>query len=393
MRILLLSNSYRPVIGGLQTVAHSLSKELRHRGHDLRVVTNRHPRNLPNWELFDQVPVHRWFFLTPSGDYLRRGRPDLFLASFYFYPSVLLRLQRLMRTFRPDVINVHFPDSQVPFIMWLRRRFDFQLVVSLHGHEVVRCLGREETARSEKSTGDTNSSQPLFLDLQSILRSADAVTACSRHLLDRAIELEPSVAEKGYAIHNGIDPELYCSRSSYSHPRPYILAFGRFSYEKGFDMLLQAFAQVAVDQPDVDLILAGDGEEQRALLSQAGKIKLNGRVIFYGPATKEEVVRLLNGCLFVVVPSRRETFGIAALEAMASGKATVATRVGGLPEFLDESSNCLVEPSIEGLARGLCEMLRRRDELAVMGKRNRNGAAQRTWSRVVEQYLQTYRCS
>src|ERR1051326_9008917 len=137
MRILLVPSSYPPRLGGVETVAHSLAKELMHAGHDVRVVTNKYPRSLPARQEIDGVSVHRWLFLKPQLQRLIR-RPDLFLASLYFNPSTLLKFARLVRRFRPDVINVHFPDSQIPFVLWLRRRFSFRLGVSLVGGEIGR---------------------------------------------------------------------------------------------------------------------------------------------------------------------------------------------------------------------------------------------------------------
>ena len=82
--------------------------------------------------------VRRLLFLNPWRSLFRSRRPDLFLASLYYGPAVRACLQTLMREFRPDVVNVHFPDAQIPFVHWLRRRFRFRLVASLHGNEVAR---------------------------------------------------------------------------------------------------------------------------------------------------------------------------------------------------------------------------------------------------------------
>src|SRR3954451_16666140 len=98
MRILLLSNSYPPVLGGLQTVAHAVARHLVGRGHQVQVVTNRYPRSLPEYEVIDGVPVHRWLFLTPRWTTLRQGRADLLLASLYCYPSTRRRLVSLARS-------------------------------------------------------------------------------------------------------------------------------------------------------------------------------------------------------------------------------------------------------------------------------------------------------
>lgn len=227
--------------------------------------------------------------------------------------------------------------------------------------------------------------------LRAILREADGVTACSGWLLGKAIELEPSVAAKGQVIHNGVDLARFQESATYSHPRPYILAYGRLTYDKGYDLLLDAFAQVVVNNPSIDLIVTGNGEEEAHLRQQAASLGIGERVSFWGRATPDEIAQLLNGCLFAVVPSRRETFGIVALEALAAGKPVLATRVGGLPEVLGEGDGVrLVDATPEALAEGLGDWLARQDELPLYSAANRQRAARFTWERTVEDYLAVY---
>jgi len=330
MRILLVPSTYPPVLGGVQTVTHNLAKHLVQRGHEVQVVTNRYPRSLPAQETLDGISVRRLLFLLPNLNSLRQRRGDLFLASFYFYPLSLWRLRNLVRGFRPDVVNLHYPANQTSFVMALRHWFQFRLVVSLHGGDIDRA------SLNGSGGNDESSASVATRRLQLILREADAVTACSKPLIDRAIGLEPSIAGKGHIIHNGIDPKRFLDKTSYPHPRPYVLAFGRLTYQKGFDMLLDAFAQAESVSRKLDLIIAGEGEEQNALTERALRLGLGQRVHFLGRATPENVVRLLNGAAFVVVPSRSESFGIAALEAITAGKPVLATKTGGLATFLTE---------------------------------------------------------
>lgn len=351
MKVLLLTSSYAPVLGGLQTAAGALARNLLAMGHEVQVVTNRYPRSLPGREIVDGVSVKRWQFLWPSWQDLRRGRLDLFLASLYYGPSVRVRLRRLLASFRPDVVNIHFPDGQIPFLLGLRDRFGFRLVVSLHGHDVERFTLNTDGGLDSR-------------ELRALLREADAVTACSRYLLESAGSLEPSVNGKGAVLYNGIDPERFQDTTPYLHGRPYLFAMGRLTYTKGFDLLLEALSRPEVSAYGVDLILAGEGEDRPALEEQARRLGLEGRVHFHGRASQEEVVRLLNGCRLLVVPSRVEPFGIVALEGLAAGKRVLATRVGGMNEFLaafaaqsrhPSEAGCvrLVEASAEALAEGL----------------------------------------
>jgi len=377
--MLLLPNAYPPRLGGLETVVHTLAQHLLGSDHQVQVVTQRYPRPLPAREILDGVPVQRWLLLDPELGDLRRGRADLFLASLLAQPVARWRLDRLVRAFQPQVVNVHFPDHQTPLVLWLRQRCAFRLVVSLHGDEVLRWT------RGDRRPGSDNRELER---LRKLLREADAITACSRYLLDQALGLEPTVAVKGHVIHNGVDLQRFTIATAFEHPRPYLLAIGRLSYVKGFDLLLAAFARVAGAYPSLDLIIAGDGEERAALAARASALDVAERVRFPGRVTPDEIVRLLNGCQFLVVPSRRETFGITALEALAAGKQVVATRVGGLPEFLTEPANYLVPPTVEGLAVGLAALLGQpAEQRPTHSQANRRLAARFAWPKVAEAYL------
>lgn len=374
MRILLLTSSYAPVLGGVQTVTQALARNLLAQGHEVRVVTNRYPRRLPGHEIIDDVSVERWQFLRPSPRYLRKGRLDLFMASLYYGPRVHSLMGRLLASFRPDVVNVHFPDAQIPFVLAFRRRFPFRLVVSLHGHEVERFTANGEC--NEDSRG-----------LRALLSEADTVTACSRHLLRSACRIEPSIQAKGVVLYNGIDPERFADTKPFYHPNPYVFAMGRLTQKKGFDLLLEALARI---DASVDLILAGEGEEAASLQEQARRLGLERRVHFYGRASQEEIVRLLNGCRFLAVPSRTEPFGIVALEGLAAGKRVLATRVGGMAEFLGQagadSGIVLVSPTVAELAKGLRAQLSRPLEAGEGAKRSAHVRNECSWHRVAQRY-------
>jgi glycosyltransferase involved in cell wall biosynthesis len=262
----------------------------------------------------------------------------------------------------------------------LRKKFSFRLVVSLHGDEILKWFDEEGLFVSTEKR--LNEIRPLI----SILKEADAVTACSGYLLEKAIELAPEVRPKGYVACNGVDLERFEKKTRYLHTKEYCLAYGRLIYRKGFDLLIDAFLNIARKYPDLDLILAGEGEQGQALETQVSKLGLEDRVVFFGRAQPEQVVDLLNGCRFAIIPSRNEPFGIVALEIMAAGKAMVATRVGGLPEFVDEAVNPMVCPSVKGLAGGM-EKLLLVNNLEMIGLRNQKAVRELSWEKTGEDYF------
>lgn len=262
-----------------------------------------------------------------------------------------------MQEFRPDAVNVHFADSQIPFILWLDRFFDFRLVVSLHGDDVERWF--KIRSDEETATNISNRSRQLFSEL---LSRADAITTCSRYLLGQTQHISPSVEHKGMVIHNGINPERFYNRQRYFHSHAYIFACGRLTHDKGFDMLLTAFTRLAdEDEYDsLDLLLAGDGEEHPPLYRQSRQSGRSERINFLGRVSSSEIIELLNGASAVIIPSRRESFGIVALEALAAGAPVVATAVGGLTELVtpaEQNLTWLVSPTVEGLTQGIREAL------------------------------------
>ena len=358
MRVLLLSASYHPVLGGLQTVTRQLARGLVAAGHQVKVVTNRYPRSLPGRDTVDGVEVERWPLLASPASAWKAGRVDLALAATVYNPAAVVRWGRLLTRFQPDVVNVHFPEARLASLLRLRGRLPFRLVVSLHGDEIERWFKHPKTESSEAI-------QNLDL-MRGLLRSADTVTACSQYLLNRASELEPSISPQARVIHNGIAPSRFAAREHYAHPRPYLLAYGRQTHKKGFDLLLRAFALVANQVPQLDLLLAGEGEERQPLVDLRDTLGLQSRVTFFGRAKPEEVIQLLNGCRLAVISSREEPFGIMALEVLASGRSLVATRVGGLPEVVaaatlnDVASNVeWAEPEPRDLANALLRALSR----------------------------------
>lgn len=370
--------SYPPILGGVQTVAHTLARGLAGRGHRVRVITKRYPRTLPARELLDDITVDRWLLLKPSRHDIQHGRIDLFAAACGSYPVRLLALGWLMRSFRPDIVNIHYPEAQIPFVLWMRERFRFRLVVSLHGYEIEHYFGIGRSAGPPEATA-----------LRRLLRSADAITACSRYLLDLAVRLEPTAAQKGTVIYNGIDAARFQDTTAHDHPRPYILAYGRLSFQKGFDLLLDAYARTIAQGAQLDLILAGEGEERAALEAQARRLGIDQRVYFFGRANQQQVVQLLNGCTFLVVPSRWEPFGIVALEGLAAGKPVLATNVGGLPEVLGGVNSQLAQPNVDTLAEQLMEWVCY-PELDRCSQVARGYAEMFSWSHAIDRYLSVY---
>jgi glycosyltransferase involved in cell wall biosynthesis len=122
-----------------------------------------------------------------------------------------------------------------------------------------------------------------------------------------------------------------------------LLALGRFDErDKGFDVLLQAMSMLHRQGVSARLMLAGDGRDRQSLLRRRAELGLEGIVDM--PGWIEDVRSAMAGADALVLSSRRETFGLVLLEAMAMGLAIVSTRCDGAAEVVDEGCAFLAEP-------------------------------------------------
>jgi glycogen(starch) synthase len=226
-----------------------------------------------------------------------------------------------------------------------------------------------------------------------ILRRADVVTGCSTNAL---LGLGPyGVTQKPpVVIPNGADfGELGLTAARTPHARPYIFAAGRHVWEKGFDVLVRAFAQLAPKYPDLDLIIAGDGPDRASLMSLAEQLKVAYRIVFPGMVDRAGMMTYNHYCRFHVCPSIEEPFGIVIAEALAASKAVVASRVGGIPDFIDDGRTGLLVPpnDVDALSNAMQRLL---DQPALAGTLANAGAAlvreRYSWDSIGGRYLSLY---
>ncbi len=374
MRILQVAARYFPHRGGLESVVYHLSKELQLQGHSVCIITNRYPRTLPVREIIDGIPVTRLHFIQPHWSFLRSFRLDLFLAGLFYRWWTDYLLKRIIQEFQPDVINSHYLSEPAEFIERRIHREGIPWVISLHGGDV---------------DGEPLIGKPQMERFHRIACFAGRLTACSASLAKQAIALEPAIANKIQVIHNGVDVDLFSKAPSVDPPMPYILALGQLVQHKGFDVLIDAFALVSKKYREVNLIIAGEGEFRSELEGHIKENALEGRVTLTGKVDSAKAASLMAGSLFLAMPSRREPFGIVALEGMAAGKCVLATPVGGIPEFSPCPPNRMISPDLSLWVQALDDWLSHRDQLD--GSANVKIAKEHSWQFVAQQYLQVYR--
>jgi glycosyltransferase involved in cell wall biosynthesis len=284
-------------------------------------------------------------------------------------------MDRWMREFRPDVVNLHYLGSPASFLYRSWQKQPFPLVVSLHGGDV---------------DGEPIQSQSKMDRFLRVSKAANAVTACSQFLASQAEELNPALTGKIQIINNAVDSDRFASATPADLGFPYILGVGQLSEHKGFDLLVRGFALIADKYPNVKLVIAGHGDQRGTLETLVAKESVKERVVFTGKVDEGTVASLMKGCLFLAVPSRREPFGMVALEGMAAGKIVLAAQVGGIPEFLPIPPNSYVLPDESSWRDALDNAFQTLEKDRFAGTENQITASRFSWQKLTENYLKVY---
>ncbi|MEK7859329.1 MAG: glycosyltransferase family 4 protein [Elusimicrobiota bacterium] len=226
--------------------------------------------------------------------------------------------------------------------------------------------------------------------LRRLLAQARRVTLVSKAARGEFLGLCPGWRRRCSVVYNGVAPARGAARPK---DKPYVLSIARLAPYKGQDLLLMAFAKVLEQRPDLRLVLCGRDQLKGAVQKLAKTLGLERRVTFTGGVTPRRVRGLLSGCQSFVLPSRRENLPLAVLEAMAAGKAVVATRTGGVPEMVRHGKDgLLVAPGdVDGLARRLLQLsgdsaLRRR-----LGRQAERRSRNFSWRAAATAYVRHYK--
>lgn len=211
-----------------------------------------------------------------------------------------------------------------------------------------------------------------------------AITQDERDLITRRLGIGPDrLTMTSNGVEEGPAPER-AARDGRS--RRQILFMGRLAPIKGPDLLIEAFALVAARYPDTDLMMVGpDCGMKDALVARTHALGLADRVHFPGFMDERGCKEAYRRADFLAVPSRSDAMSLVALEAGMEGTPVLLTDRSGFDEAAEVGGGLVVPADPGNIARGLSEMLDRREALPEMGRRLRGLVRERyTWSRIAD---------
>jgi len=385
MRILMVQTFYY-YRGGDSTYMLALSRLLEEKGHEVVPFAMQHARNLPS-------PYARHFVSEIDfPDLLSKASPGaawkVAVRSIH-NGEARSKIAALADEVKPDVAHFHNIHAHLTasIVSPLRARgipivwtlHDYRLICPntslLSGGEICeRCIPNRfhEAILQRCKKGSLPASfvamlTTLYDRFERIPVRIDRFIAPSDFLRSKLLEggFDPARVVR---VPNFVDLALYAGRPE----KDYFCYLGRLSREKGLDILIRAVAGLEAGR----LIVVGDGPEAEGLRRLAAELGTS-RVEFAGYRSGEELKRILAESQFVVLPSRwYENLPFAVMEAFASSKAVVASRIGGIPEMVDDGVNGLLFPvgDARALAASLRRMLGDRRLREEMGRRGREKA-------------------
>jgi L-malate glycosyltransferase len=336
-----------PTYGGSGVVATELGIELAARGHEVHFISYAMPIRL------NATAENIFFHEVEVTSYPLFDHPPYTLA-------LATKMFEVAEGSKLDILHVHYaiPHSVSAILarsMSAPRKLP--VITTLHGTDIT-------------VVGNDRSYLPIT---RYSIEQSDGVTAISKYLKDRTVK-EFEIRRPINVIPNFVNCDLYCRceksplRAKWApNGEPILMHLSNFRPVKRVIDVVEIFAQVREKLP-AKLVMIGDGPDRGAAEYLVRKKKLNKDVFFLGK--QDHVEKKLGVADLFLLPSDLESFGLAALEAMACEVPVVASDVGGLPEVVTHGVDGFLAPprDVEAAAKYAIEILTKPDHGREMGK-------------------------
>lgn len=362
MRIVLLTREYPPETtwGGCAIVNHNLARALASKGHEVHVICQGVDREYDRRE--EGVHVHRVGYDTRSYSVVARTR--YLLASWH-------KIRVLYKKFNVDIIQADYWSGEG--IICAIKKKSVLIIKTQTG--ITGAISTKDKLKLESYIGSLG----LSLIAKLTAMRADRLISESKIDFSQTANNLHIDAEKIHIIHNGIDTNHYRPVSpaivvqqklklGLPVDNPIVLFAGRIEKLKGADILAESIPIVLNKMPNVKFIFAGrdtetapGGQSFKAwITAKATNEGFQDNILFTGLIDPMEIPVFYSACDAFVLSSRKESFGLVAVEAMACGAPVVSTSVGIIPELTKERLKGLEVIPLENpneLANGILKML------------------------------------
>ena len=259
----------------------------------------------------------------------------------YFWSIWYIFRKLLKEGWRPDIIHAHVYSAGIPGVI-LGKIYKIPVIITEHWSGFPRhTLNKFKIFEARFVMNRANMILPVSKDLEKAIKS---------YGIKNRFEVIPNV----------VNTEMFypSKKKRNNNDKKRILFVALLNPIKGVPYLLQALAKLRKKREDFVLDIVGDGPNRKEYEELTKKLGLKQLVRFHGLKTKQEVAEFMRNCNFFVLASLWENLPCVLIEAMASGLPIVSTKVGGIPEIINEKVGILVPPGdVDALTKAIDYML------------------------------------
>lgn len=366
MKILLINKFYhdKGKAGGVGRHILELQKMLEQNGHEVVPFAMREKETIPN----DYLEFFPKEFDLSKITFDLKGLKNVF--KIFYNREAVRKLEKLLQKEKPEIAHIHNIYHHLsPAILAVLKKYGIPTVMTVHDYKLIcpNYLMFNNRKICEKCSGKkfykcfTNKCVKDYYSASLILALEAYFVKLKKYYQDVDIFITPSLFMRDKLVENGFDgkkikylPNFFESinvnnnnSSNNAESEKYFLYCGRLSKEKGVDVLIKSLQNV--DLKDYKLKIAGSGDEKESLENLASSLKLAGKIEFVGYKSGKYLNNLISKAKFIVVPSIwYENAPYSILEAFAFGKPVIGSRIGGIPEMIEEGeTGCLFDSGNE----------------------------------------------
>lgn len=356
MRILYLTNHLEP--GGISSYLLNLARGLKELGCKI-TIASRGGRLMKD---FNSLGIE--LKTLPL-----KTKSEISLGCFISY----LSLSQFLKREKIDLIHANTRISQV-LASLLNRKFKIPYLVTIHGYFKAKWNRKLFPCWGSKIIAISNFVKKSLIQEFS--------------LNEKEIELIYNGIDKDFPLNDNISLRAKYNISSQT---VVIASIARFSQIKGYQYLIPAFSILIKEGKDLILILAGSGREEKAIKNMIAKYEVREKtIILTDLVNAKQILSLVD---IFVLPSLQEGLGISILEAMAAGKAIVATSVGGIPELIIDGENGLLVPAadIESLTNAIRHLIDNKEQRLFLGFQAQKSVEKFDYKTMAKKHYQLYK--
>lgn len=366
-KILFITSLYYPHVGGIETMVTELSSFYRKNGLEVVCLTKKWPETLSSYERYNETDIYRVISARTEQE----------------FRDLVAWAKDNESKIKSDIIHVIGVRRPLPLLgLLLARKWKVPLVCTIAGGDISDKSDPQPTKVWEEGIGF----------IPEVLMQADSVNCVSGALANDLKVLVPGLKDIG-VLYAGLDISTIKSIAKEQIKDQYIFSLRRLDPSKGVNLLIEAFSLIKDKFPKLYLIIAGEGEEEQNLRQLVEDRQVSDRTLFIGTVALERGMALLKGADVTVVPSISEGGGLINIEAQAAGCPVIASRVGGIPEYVKENKSGFLFESgnFTELAEKISDVLSNKSLRAKIIKGGYEYSQSFDWDVLVPQYVNLYK--